>query len=109
MRVISKEELKAKIERGDEFRLLMALDRWAYDLAHIPGSLHFETMEEAMAHIDPSEEVVVYCSNYLCPASIQAYRVLEENGYRNLSRFAGGLAEWRAAGYPLQGNRVGQL
>ncbi|HSM59085.1 MAG TPA: rhodanese-like domain-containing protein [Candidatus Sulfomarinibacteraceae bacterium] len=109
MRLIDKEELRAKVERGDNFWLLMALDRWAYDLAHIPGSLHFESVEEAMARIDPDEEVVVYCSNYLCPASIQAYQVLKENGYRNLRRFAGGLAEWQAAGYPLEGNLEGQV
>ena len=106
MNVISKEELYEKIKRGDEFRLIMALDRNAYDQMHIPGSLHFENMVEAAEQIDPGEEVIVYCSNPLCPVSVQAYRTLERRGYTNVYRYAGGLTEWLEAGYPLQGSQV---
>ena len=43
VRTISRDELKAKLDRGDQFKLIMALNRWAYDSKHIPGSLHFDT------------------------------------------------------------------
>jgi rhodanese-related sulfurtransferase len=106
MNVISKEALYEKIQRGDDFRLIMSLDRRAFEQMHIPGSLHFESMEEAAEQIDPGEEVIVYCSNPLCPVSIQAYRALQKLGFTNLYRYAGGLTEWQEAGYPLEGSQV---
>lgn len=106
MNVINKEDLYEKMQRGDSFRLIMALDRRAYEKMHIPGSLHFETMDEAAEQIDPDEEVIVYCSNPLCPVSIQAYRALQKRGFTKLYRYAGGLTEWMEAGYPLEGSQV---
>lgn len=106
MNVISKEDLYEKMQRGDRFRLIMALDRRAYEKMHIPGSLHFETMDEAAEQIEPDEEVIVYCSNPLCPVSVQAYRALQKRGFSNLYRYAGGLTEWMEAGYPLEGSQV---
>jgi 3-mercaptopyruvate sulfurtransferase SseA len=49
---------------------------------------------------------VVYCSNEDCIASQAAYRLLERHGYPNVRRYAGGLADWEAAGYPLEGDMV---
>jgi len=40
MRTISREELKQKLDRKDNFRLVMALGKWAYQAKHIPGSTH---------------------------------------------------------------------
>ena len=30
--------------------------------------------------------------------------VLKESGYQNLAELLGGLAAWKAAGYPIEGN-----
>ena len=46
---ISRDELKAKLDRGDDFKLVMTLHEWAFKAAHIPGSLHFPTVEAALA------------------------------------------------------------
>jgi rhodanese-related sulfurtransferase len=35
-----------------------------------------------------------------------AYNYLEAQGYKHVRRFSGGLTEWEAAGYPLQGELV---
>ena len=35
-----------------------------------------------------------------------AYRALLEAGYQHVRRYAGGLSDWRAAGYPLEGSTV---
>jgi rhodanese-related sulfurtransferase len=95
MKLINAQELKAKLDRGDEIRLVMALDRHAYDRLHIPGSLHFDDMAAAVKQLDPRDEVIVYCSNRLCPASIKAYMQLRSRGFTNLYRFAGGLEKRR--------------
>jgi rhodanese-related sulfurtransferase len=107
MNVISREELHRKLERHEEFRLVMTLSAFAYGIKHIPGSLHFETVEAALAALDRDEEVVVYCADVHCAASIYAYHLLEREGYRRVRRYAGGIADWEEAGYPLAQETVG--
>jgi rhodanese-related sulfurtransferase len=103
IRIMSREELKEKLDRGDRFKLYMTLDRRAFDQSHIPGSLHLHDMAEVAASLKPDEEIVVYCANPACTSSINAYRRLRRWGFTNLYRYAGGLEEWRNAGYPLVG------
>ena len=106
IRVVSAQALKEKLDRGDPLRLVNALGAWEFRAAHIPGSLHFATPEETLKELGRDDEVVVYCSNPNCQASVGLYRFLERNGYHNIRRFAGGLQAWQAAGYPLEGEMV---
>jgi rhodanese-related sulfurtransferase len=103
IRTISREELKAKLDTGDDLKLVMALNRWAFDAKHIPGSLHFDTPEQLYAGLAPDDEVIVYCSNVDCLASVALYRDLVKRGYRNVRRYAGGLLDWEDPGLPLVG------
>jgi 3-mercaptopyruvate sulfurtransferase SseA len=103
VRTISRDELKARLDRGDPFKLIMALNRWAYDSKHIPGSLHFDTPAELYAAVRPEDDVVVYCSNVDCLSSVALYRDLVRRGYQNVRRFSGGLLDWEDAGLPLEG------
>lgn len=103
IRTIDRNELKAKLDRGDPFKLIMALNRWAYDAKHIPGSLHFDTPKELYAAVRPEDEVVVYCSHVDCLSSVALYRELVRRGYRNVRRYSGGLLDWEDAGLPLEG------
>lgn len=108
MNLINRDELKMKLERGDSFKLVMALHDWGFEEKHIPGSLRLDVynMSEALEMLDPDEDIVLYCTGGPCPASRFAYKWLEARGYRRLRRYAGGLAEWEEAGYPLAGNRA---
>ena len=103
MNLISRDELRRKLERGDEFKLVMTLSGFAYSTKHIPSSLHFETVEEAVAALQREDEIVVYCADVHCVASIYAYRLLEREGFTRVRRYAGGVADWEEAGYPLEG------
>ncbi len=107
LRTISREELRSKLERGDDIRLIMALNRWAFEAKHIPGSLHFDTPEELYAAVRPDDEVVVYCSHVDCLSSVAMYRDLVRRGYRNVRRYSGGLLDWEDAGLPLEGQMAG--
>ena len=106
IRTIGREELSEKLTRGDAFKLIMALNRWAFEAMHIPGSLHFDTPDELYAAVQPDDEVVVYCSQVDCLASVALYRELVRRGYRNVRRYAGGLLDWEDAGLPLEGTYV---
>jgi len=107
IRTIARDELKAKLDRGDDFTLIMALNRWAYEAKHIPGSDHFDTPDELYAAVRPDDEVVVYCSHIDCLSSVALYRDLVRRGYQNVRRYAGGLLDWEDAGLPLEGESVG--
>ena len=107
IRTIGRDELKAKLDRGDDFKLIMALNRWAYDAKHIPGSLHFDTPEALYAAVKPDDEVVVYCSHVDCLSSVALYRDLVRRGYRDARRYSGGLMDWEDAGLPMDGAFAG--
>jgi 3-mercaptopyruvate sulfurtransferase SseA len=51
--------------------------------------------------------------NLYCVASIYAYRLLEREGFLRVRRYAGGIADWEDAGYPVErdarGHRQPQL
>jgi len=106
IKTISRDDLRAKLDAGDDIKLVMVLHEWAYEAMHIPGSIRFETPEKAFADLDQDDEIVVYCSDVACVASQFAYRALVKHGYTNVRRYAGGLSEWQASGYPLEGNAV---
>ena len=103
IKTIGREELKAKLDRGDDFKLVMAMHEWGFRAAHIPGSLHYNTVEEAGEDLDLDDEIVVYCTDPACVASQLAYQWLIEAGYTNVRRYAGGLSDWAAAGWELEG------
>jgi rhodanese-related sulfurtransferase len=106
IRTIDRDELKGKLGRDEDIKLIMALNRWAYDAKHIPGSVHFDTPEELYAAVRPDDEVVVYCSNVDCLSSVALYRELVRRGYRKVRRYAGGLLDWEDAGLPLEGSHT---
>jgi len=101
---IERDELRAKLDRGDELHLVMALNDWAFRAKHIPGSEHFDSLETALASLKPDEEIVVYCTSPECHSSVALYMALREAGYQNVRRYSGGLSDWDAAGLPLEGD-----
>jgi rhodanese-related sulfurtransferase len=107
MDLIDTKELKAKLERGDGFKVVMTLGEWEYRTTHIPGSMRISTAQEALATLDPKDEIVLYDSGPSCPASRLAFKFLKAHGYDRVRRYAGGLEEWASAGYPLEGESVG--
>src|ERR687896_178508 len=103
---IDRDELKRKLEHGEPIKLVMALNRWAFDAKHIPGSLHFDDPDELYASLDKDDEIIVYSSNIDCLSSVALYRALIERGYSNVRRYPGGLLDWEGAGLTLEGNSV---
>lgn len=103
MNTISREELKAKLDHGEPFKLVMVLNEWAFQMKHIPGSLNIPFGEKAPELLNEDEEIVVYCSGDPCAASGMVYKQLLARGFRKVRRYVGGLADWEDAGYPLEG------
>jgi len=57
--LIGTEELKEKLERGDDFKLVMVLGKWEYRAKHIAGSLRVSTPEEGLEALNPGDEIVL--------------------------------------------------
>jgi len=106
MRLISRQELLEKLDKREDFKLLFVLGEPQYRAKHIPGSLNLYRSQEALEVLDQDDEIVVYCSNEFCSASISAYNFLVGHGFKNVCRYAGGLLDWEDAGYPLEGEMV---
>ena len=62
---IRREDLKAKMDRGDEFVLLEVMGEGSYRQGHLPGAIRAQDQNAAMEVVpDKSTFVVAYCSNY---------------------------------------------
>ncbi len=64
---ISREELKAKIDRGDNFTLVEALPEAKYQSGHLPGAINvpYDRVRELAPTRLPDKvaEIVVYCAS----------------------------------------------
>lgn len=109
MKSISRTELQNRMNRRAELKLVFVLGDWQYRHAHIPGSVNIPctsdlfASDDALRGLGQDDEIVVYCSNESCYASISFGYLLDQRGYKNVSRYAGGLQDWYEAGLPLAG------
>ena len=60
MNLITREELKGKLDQNDNFKLVMVMGNWQFNAMHIPGSINVNTPEAATELLDPDDEIVVY-------------------------------------------------
>lgn len=110
-KAIRREELREKIERGDDFVLLETLSPVSFAAGHLPGALNLpvERVRTGAAALIPrlDSEVVLYCASYQCDASTKAAALLERLGYTNLFDYHGGKADWKEAGLPMETGPIG--
>jgi rhodanese-related sulfurtransferase len=64
---ISRDDLKGKIDRGEDFTLVETLAQVAYQHAHLPGAINLppNRVAELAPQLlpDKSAEIVVYCAS----------------------------------------------
>ncbi len=103
---ITREELQAKLEAGDDVVVVEALGPMYYDDAHLPGSrnLPHDQFDELAATVLPDRDafVVVYCSNTACQNSVVASTRLVELGYTDVHEYVEGKQDWIEAGLPVE-------
>jgi rhodanese-related sulfurtransferase len=102
VRTIARDELQRRLAAADpRFKLVMTLRDFEFRAKHIPGSLHFGDVREMLAALGKDDDIVVYCTNPPCLASVAAYHRLLQEGYKNVRRYSGGIEDWEGAGLPL--------
>ena len=74
-----------------------------FEKGHIPGAINapYDSIEKAGL---PREGILVlYCGNNQCPWSKLGARTLENAGYKNVRVLDGGITNWTAEGFALEG------
>lgn len=103
---IEREELQAKMARGDDFRLVEILPPPMYRSGHLPGASYIppvQVRELAAKRLpDRSADIVLYCAGPGCHTAPMAARDLAALGYTRVRVYHGGKADWTAAGLPLE-------
>ena len=105
MDVITRDELKEKIDRGDQFALFEVLPLMYWRKHHLPQAKNLPpndvvaTIRELVP--DRDTEIVLYCWDHDCPTSGWAGTELEALGYTNIREYSGGKKEWIDAGLPM--------
>ena len=108
---ISCDELRQKIERGEEFALVDALAPMSFAHSHLPGAINLppEWVDERGSRRIPDRnaEIVVYCASSTCDSSVEVGKRLLELGYPNVHHYVEGKRGWVEAGLPLERGGVG--
>ncbi|KUN82218.1 ArsR family transcriptional regulator [Streptomyces bungoensis] len=99
--VVTREELRARVETGDVV-VLDVRPVEEYEAGHIPGAVSIPVGEltERITELPDDTEVVVYCRGAYCVLAHDAVRLLAGQGRRAL-RLHDGMLEWRLAELPV--------
>lgn len=103
---ITREELKSRLDRGEDLVLVEALPEDQYRHAHLPGAVNLppgqvgESASELLP--DKDTEIIVYCADPPCPHSEETARELAEMGYEDVKDYVEGKVGWMRAGLPVE-------
>lgn len=104
VRTISIDELKRRIDAGDQFTLVDVREKDEVRLGYIPGAVHvprgFLEMQIEGKVPDRSAEVIVYCAGGT--RSAFAAKTLAELGYTKVLSANPGFVRWKDVGYPVE-------
>lgn len=106
MQPITRDELKCRLDGGENLILVEVIGPNTYREYHLPGAIRIPVDEDFERQIrlaipDRGTPVVVYCLNHDCQASPKAGRKLDQLGYQNVYDYEAGKQDWRAAGLPV--------
>jgi len=97
------DEIKSRLDRGDQFVLVDVREESEFAKDHLPGAIHMgkgvieRDVEQRVP--DVNTEVVLYCGGGF--RSALAADNLQKMGYSNVISMDGGIRGWREKGYPL--------
>lgn len=106
IRDINRDELKEMMDAGESFVLINVLDPEDFENEHICGSINMPVStiaRDAENLLNKDDTIVVHCSNKACTASRIASEKLDSIGFSDIWRYEGGIEDWKAAGYCVEG------
>jgi len=97
VREISVDEVRRRLEAGEQFVLVDTREESEWGAGHIPGAIHLgkgvieRDVEKAIP--DPDTSIVLYCGGGF--RSVLAADALEQMGYTNVESMTGGWRAWQ--------------
>jgi sulfur-carrier protein adenylyltransferase/sulfurtransferase len=91
---ISPVEVKARLDRGDDFQLIDVREVFEHQICNIPQAklIPLGELPKRLNEIDPSREVVVHCK--MGGRSAKAADLLRAKGYTKVLNMTGGILAW---------------
>lgn len=90
---ITVQELKQRIDGGEQIFLLDVREPVEYKIANIGGYLvPLSQLPARLKELDPSKEIVAYCHHGT--RSAYAVQLLQQNGFTNVKNLVGGINQW---------------
>ncbi|PHM20465.1 MAG: ArsR family transcriptional regulator [Curvibacter sp. PD_MW3] len=99
---VSRKQLMEQAKRG-EVIVIDVRPRAEFDHGHLPfaRSMPLDEISQRIAELPKNTEIVAYCRGPFCLFSEEAAQLLKSKG-RKVSKLFDGVAEWSAAGMPLE-------
>jgi len=90
---ISVEELKQRLDRGDNLFVLDVREPHEYQICNLGGHLiPLNDLPKRVGELDPSKEIVVHCK--MGGRSAKAADFLRQSGFTRVHNLAGGITAW---------------
>lgn len=104
---IKPQELKRRMDDGEEVVIIDLRSEFEQSEGHIPGSLRAEADDiETLIPAVVNKEVVLYCS---CPSEVSSARAalrLKRHGVKHVRPLEGGFPGWKELGFPIEAPAV---
>ncbi len=90
---ITVEQLKTKLDRGDDLFILDVREPYEYEIVNIGAYLiPLGELPKRIEELDPSKEIVVHCKSG--GRSARAAEFLRKNGFKSVKNLVGGIDVW---------------
>src|ERR1700678_1757056 len=91
---ITVKDLKAKLDKGEKFKLIDVREPYEWDICRIPGAtlIPLGQLPSRMSELDSADEIVLQCKSGA--RSARALKLLQEAGFAKLSNVEGGILAW---------------
>jgi rhodanese-related sulfurtransferase len=103
VREVTVDDVKAKLDRGEQCHLIDVREESEWSRDHLPGAIHLgkgiieRDVEQRLP--DTAAPIVLYCGGGF--RSALAADNLQKMGYTSVVSMDGGIRGWREKGYPL--------
>lgn len=91
---ISPKEVKARLDRGDDFQLVDVREPHEHQICHIAAArlIPLGELPKRLMELDASREIVVHCKSGM--RSAKAADLLRQSGFSNVLNMTGGIIAW---------------
>jgi rhodanese-related sulfurtransferase len=104
VREMTVDQVKEKMNRGEQFHLIDVREESEWNQDHLPGAIHLGKgiieRDIEKKRPDPESEIVLYCGGGF--RSALAAENLQRMGYKNVISMDGGYSGWKNANYPIE-------